>query len=564
MMRRVIASVCLWITFFWIGLSATSAVADQNGSASALELSAEVLALRSDVRELRADIRRLIEHLQVDQAALAHEEASQSTNTSIRDKQQIGREKTEFVDLPLKDCIATALENTELEDTEINRLNLRKSVHDAYWDLWVATKQFEVLRKARDSALEVWRLSADRTKIGAKYVDTEAPARALYKQFESQISEVLYGSTVPGKDPQGMYGRENLLRDTIGWAAADGRMIRPTDEPSLAPAQLDFEQVREEALRNNPTVRKKKSDLAQLELELTSAKKTVLPHVDMGDFNRWLGAVAEEARTITNNKLQLRIYSGEIAELTADDYQEIGVQIEFSPEVEESRRTLSRIRSLQIQLVSRQEQLREAEMFVVDNITTQWRNLEATFAAINDFRDQLQTNLDEIKIYHDQIDRGDLRFGQFADLLLRAEERRARSESQYFQAIGQYRKAIAAIHWWCGSSSLADAGNQKSEGTQQSIENEQLHQLSKAISNILTIDSSTLMTSVDLGTKPKLSCKIQIHGQRGAPLPNEVLEQIVDAAVETIAGLQRSDVSVIYLGRESDAPIESSADNLNR
>lgn len=71
---------------------------------------------------------------------------------------------------------------------------------------------------------------------------------------------------------------------------------------------------------------------------------------------------------------------------------------------------------------------------------------------MKDYRKMLQANIDETGIYRDHISQGSVeQLGQIADLLLRAEERRTRSASQYFGAVGEYRKVITAIHWWCGS-----------------------------------------------------------------------------------------------------------------
>lgn len=233
MMRPVVIfRVFVWMTICWPGLHLTGVAADRNGSAMELELSAEVLALRAEVRELRADIHRLIEHLQTDQTEPRQDKAGQTepsllSNASTPKVQKTAHDKIDFIDLTLENCIALALQNAELEGKEFNRLNLLKDVHDAYWDLWAATKRLDVIRGARDSSLNLWRLSADYSKVSGRSIGAEAQSRALYKQFESNMHTATYGSTVPGNDPQGVFGRENLLREKIGLRQTDERMIRP-------------------------------------------------------------------------------------------------------------------------------------------------------------------------------------------------------------------------------------------------------------------------------------------------------------------------------------------------
>lgn len=87
----------------------------------------------------------------------------------------------------------------------------------------------------------------------------------------------MYGSTVPGNDPRGVFGRENLLREKIGLRQTDARMIRPTEVPSEVAVEWDWEQVLAEALRNDASIRNLTSKIAQLEAELTAAQKDLLP-----------------------------------------------------------------------------------------------------------------------------------------------------------------------------------------------------------------------------------------------------------------------------------------------
>jgi len=141
-----------------------------------------------------------------------------------------------------------------------------------------------------------------------------------------------------------------------------------------------------------------------------------------------------------------------------------------------NQRALANIRKLQNQLVRLKQKLRDAEFFVEDNLNTQWRSLKATFVAMKDYRKMLQANIDEIRIYRDHISQGSVeQLGQIADLLLRAEERRTRSASQYFGAVGEYRKVIAAIHWWCGLSKMEDVRFQTNVDDSRLAAPEQTH-----------------------------------------------------------------------------------------
>ena len=348
--------------------------------------------------------------------------------------------------------LARINEDMQLHDFEANVRNLVKSVEDAYWDLYCGYRALETAQGARDSALNLWRVAYDRLQAGAEDSgpDVEAQARSLYKQFESQIHTTFYGSTIPGNDPRGLYGREQLLREKMGWSPTDSRMIRPADEPTEARVHFDWVEVHSEALLRSVELRKQKWAIKSAQLEMMSAKNQLLPQLDVTTFYRWLGVGDQLAAAHASGIRFPDPGSNALEELTGGQYQELGMRLEFTPQAIGSRRALAGIRNRQMQLVKLQEEMREKEVFVTDNLTTAWRNMESTFISIKDYRDQLQAQTDEIKIYVDQAGTS-AKLGQLADRMLRAEERKARAQLQYYQAICEYNKSITSIHYWKGS-----------------------------------------------------------------------------------------------------------------
>ncbi len=349
--------------------------------------------------------------------------------------------------------LARINEDLQQHDFEIAVRNLLKSVEDAYWDLYCGYRAFETATDARDSALALWRVASDRVKVGAEGSgpEAEAQARALYKQFEAQIHTSLNGSSVAGNDPRGLYGREQTLREKIGWSATDGRLIRPADNPTDARVHFDWCDVHSEALLRSAELRKQNWAIQSAQLEMISAKNQLLPQLDVTAFYRWLGVGDQLASANRDTARFPEANSNALQELTSGDYQELGMRLELTPQALGKRRALANIRNRQIQLVKLQEEMREKEVMVVNELTKAWRGMESTYVSIQDYRDQLQANVDEIKIYNDQIGSGTNQLGQLADLLLRAEERRARSQLQYYQAICEYNKWIMNIHYWKGS-----------------------------------------------------------------------------------------------------------------
>lgn len=349
--------------------------------------------------------------------------------------------------------LARINEDIQLHEFEANVRNLVQAVEHAYWDLYTGYRAFETAKMARDSALDLWRVAEARSRIGAEGggPEAEAQARGLYYQFEAQIHNSLYGSSVPGFDPLGLYGREQLLREKIGWAASDSRIIRPADIPTEARIQFNWDEVVAEGLTRNTELRRQKWAIKQDELELMSAKNQMLPQLDLTAFYRWLGVGDELAGADRNGISFPNPGSTALEELTGGDYQEVGARLELTPQPIGKRRALANIQNAHFQIKKSQEELREKEMLLIHQLAQAWRSLESTFISIKDFRDQLHANEDEIRVYNDRIrgNAGDL--SQLLDLQLRAEERRARAQLQYYQAISEYNKSIVNIHYLKGS-----------------------------------------------------------------------------------------------------------------
>lgn len=347
--------------------------------------------------------------------------------------------------------LARINEDMELHQFEGNIRNLVRDVEHAYWDLYCGYRAFESAKIAQATALDLWRVAHARTQLGDTPPEAEAQARALYAQFHSQVHTSLYGSRVPGNDPGGLYGREQTLREKIGWSATDTRLIRPKDDPTVARVQFDWNGIQGEALNRNTDLRRQKWAIKQRELELINAENQVLPQLDLTAGYRFVGIGDRFAANDRNGLNFPDPGSTALEELTGGKYQEVTAQVQYTPQAIGKRRAMANIQNARIGLVKFREELREKENLVVHEISRAWRDLESSYISMKDFLDQWQANEDEIKIYADKIktDVGEL--SQLMDNLLRSEEKRARAQLQYYQSVCEYNKSMVNIHYLKGS-----------------------------------------------------------------------------------------------------------------
>ena len=142
--------------------------------------------------------------------------------------------------------LARINEDISLGQYEERVRNLVKEVEFSYWELYCSYWNVETAKIARDSGLQVWQVANAKYQAGQGQVYAEAQAKAQYHQFEAALKVALAGANVPGADP-GVFGRERRLRHLMGWAATDGRLIRPSDRPNVARTDFDWYTIQGEA-----------------------------------------------------------------------------------------------------------------------------------------------------------------------------------------------------------------------------------------------------------------------------------------------------------------------------
>ncbi|MFN3190252.1 MAG: M56 family metallopeptidase [Aureliella sp.] len=298
--------------------------------------------------------------------------------------------------------IGSATPDISLLQFEAKVRNLVKRVENAYWDLSTSYRSYEASKDARENALKLWR----KTQTPFSHFDlpseSEAQARALVHQFESGRLAALHGSRVPGMDPFGLYGREEILRETLGFAKDDGTLLRPVSQPTNVRVVYDWDDILVEALRRNLELRRLQWGLKQRELEIIVAKNYLFPQIDVTNtFGR--------------------------------------------------RRLSSSIQNARFQVVGFKEELREKEINLLRELDRALTGLESTYASIRDHARETIATADEGKVHLHRIETND---GEPASLLwsaIRAEDRRSRAELLYYQAIGEYNKRMVELHYLKGS-----------------------------------------------------------------------------------------------------------------
>jgi hypothetical protein len=338
--------------------------------------------------------------------------------------------------------IARVFADISLADFEIGVRNMVSDTEQAYWELYFAYRNLEARKAGRDSALEAWR------KVHALYVeqsrggeaDKEAQAREQYFFFRSDVENAL----------SDVYRSENRLRYMMGLSASDGRLIRPSDEPTTARVAFDWQQSLVESLSRSAELRKQKWVIKQKELELLASKNLLLPRLDLLGRYRFLGMGQD---LINQNYSPYEGGSGEplygtdaYSSLLSGQFQEWQAGAQFLMPIG-FRRELSTVRNFQLQLARERARLQDEEMEVSHALVEAVRNVDTNFAlAQTNFNRRVAAER-QVEAVQAAYDAGTVTLDQ----LLEAQRRRADSESSYFRAVVDYNRSIAQLHYRKGS-----------------------------------------------------------------------------------------------------------------
>src|SRR5262249_53912145 len=146
------------------------------------------------------------------------------------------------------------------------RNNLR-DVEEAYWDLYLAYRTYDTNVEARNSFMRSWRF-AQANKGAGKFSELdELQARQAYFQGRAATEDAL----------QNIYNVETQLRRLCGLPSSDGRVIRPSDDPSLGQFIPDWHMCLAEALTRREEIRLQKWQVKSNELQLRAAQSLVRP-----------------------------------------------------------------------------------------------------------------------------------------------------------------------------------------------------------------------------------------------------------------------------------------------
>ncbi len=355
--------------------------------------------------------------------------------------------------------LASLNEDISIAEFELQVRNLVRDVEVAYWDLYVAYRNFASVAVGRNSAQVTSDYAYENLIGGIGEIQDYNQAQGQYHAFQNQLYGALSGSNILGQDRFGVYGRERRVRELIGMSPTDSRLIRPIDEPTIARVEHDWEEARVQTLFLNPELRQTKFRIKQSELELKLAKNQILPEVNLSLLYRWIGIGDDLGLGGDQSPRFPAPGSNALGELTGGNFQEGGIRLEITPPAIGARRELTRINGAQWRLVREKANLQEKERFALFLLSDAFGKSQTHYKQIQAAASQWAAAESEVdaRLLNLKEGRGD------TNVVLQSQQRKADATIAYYRAVGEYNKSLNYIDYLKGTL-LVNSGITLAEG----------------------------------------------------------------------------------------------------
>jgi outer membrane protein TolC len=146
-------------------------------------------------------------------------------------------------------------------------------VEEAYWNLYFSYWDLYSREAVMIQALKAWQIAKARYDHHDFRIQDLAQIEAQYQTFRLQRLQVLGN----GVGAPGVLEAERLLRYRIGLPPEDGTRLVPSDTPTLAAVEPDWQTALAEALEHRPDVVLARKDVTAARLELRRVRDFLLP-----------------------------------------------------------------------------------------------------------------------------------------------------------------------------------------------------------------------------------------------------------------------------------------------
>nr|WP_182865259.1 TolC family protein [Rhodopirellula sp. JC639] len=317
------------------------------------------------------------------------------------------------------------------------------NVINAYWDLYFSYRDADAKRDAMLRSEQTWKSYEAQKSSNRQSGAAEALAREQYFRFRSEYQDAIAGkpsmrtqngnSTTGGAfaGVGGVQAAERRLRLILGMAINDGTILRPSDDPSIAKIEFDWQSISTEAVLLRSELQQQRLKIKQSEMELLAAKNFLMPSLDFVTLYRLRGLDKNLAGS-----------DSAISDLASFDLQEYEASLELKLPVGFRQGHLA-VRHAKLQVARERAILEQQQRQIMHDLTSMVAECDRAYAQVETNRNRYQAASDALAALETSRQAGlPINFDQLLD----AQRRVSESQSRYYAALVEYTIATKNVH----------------------------------------------------------------------------------------------------------------------
>ena len=324
--------------------------------------------------------------------------------------------------------------------TDITLVDFERSVRDfvaeienAYWDLYFAYRDLDSKIEARDQALRT--LNKLELKKDQGRIEKQQALEQLWR-FESDVVDSLNGRPLDGtrsnngstggtfRSTGGVRISERRLRLILGMPINDQKLLYPSDQPSLAQLDFDWEASISDALTHREELRRQRWVIKQRELELIANRNFLKPQLD---------AIAA---------YRIRGFDSQFNTPLDNDFQEWSLGLDYLMPLG-YRRGHAAVRHTQLSLARESQVLQEQERAVHFGLSNAVNEAKRAYENLIIQRNRFEAVQGQIKGLDERYKTGQV---EQLFVLLEAQRRSLDATIRYHQSAVEYQLAVRNVN----------------------------------------------------------------------------------------------------------------------
>jgi outer membrane protein TolC len=295
------------------------------------------------------------------------------------------------------------------------------NVEFSYWNLYNAYWTLYANETALRQAYEAWKIAEVKLQAGKIAIADVAQTRGQYELFRSNRLASL----------DDVLERERQLRGMLGMPVEDGHRLVPSDSPTLAAFQPDWDTALDEALNNAPSLVIAREEVKANQLNLRLAENSLLPDLRFAatyDVNS-IGTHLDG--TDANNAFR---------NLSSDHFNNSSLALRLNVPIG-YRNALANVRIQKLNLARSYETLQTQELKVQRALAKSYRAVFTAYEQIKALRAQREAFGVQVTARFQEFQAGKIT----PDLLLEAQRFFAQALSSEYSAIRDYNNVLATF-----------------------------------------------------------------------------------------------------------------------